>query len=246
MSQGVLPQARSGFTLVELLAVIAIIAILASLLTPVIARSTRQARAADSVNNARQIAAAAFLYAGDHDGRLCGDSYPDHLIGYLQNKQDPRTVFISKNADQSPRAVGSTIPITYSVHGNMFNDAPRHDGLGRAMSLMRQPAKLILVADGNQAPVNYMQPLTRFLQPAFYVNDNAAPALGTYDTLSEAELRMPLEDNWGWKGIGPDASHNNAGWFRYCNDGAVAAAFGDGHGGLIKKGEVLAENLVAF
>jgi len=63
---------RSGFTLVELLAVIGIILILVALTFPVL--GSFQARAGDAkcVSNLRQIGAAINLYANDHDDRLPG------------------------------------------------------------------------------------------------------------------------------------------------------------------------------
>lgn len=56
-----------GFTLIELLVVIAIIAILAAILFPVFAKAREKARQTNCVNNQRQIALAAMLYAQDHD-----------------------------------------------------------------------------------------------------------------------------------------------------------------------------------
>jgi len=59
---------RSGFTLVELLAVMAIISILAALLLPAIARSRYQARVVQCKNNLRQIGIAIQMYSNAFDG----------------------------------------------------------------------------------------------------------------------------------------------------------------------------------
>ena len=61
---------RRDFTLIELLMVIGIIAVLAALLLPVLGRARQQARLVVCMNNQRQLAAAALLYAGEQDSRL--------------------------------------------------------------------------------------------------------------------------------------------------------------------------------
>jgi prepilin-type N-terminal cleavage/methylation domain-containing protein/prepilin-type processing-associated H-X9-DG protein len=58
---------KRGFTLIELLVVIAIIAILAAILFPVFAKAREKARQTTCLNNQRQIATAALLYAQDHE-----------------------------------------------------------------------------------------------------------------------------------------------------------------------------------
>lgn len=231
---------RTGFTLVELLAVIAIIAILMALLLPALSGVRRKANTADSLNNVSQLVKACILFSSDHEGHLpYGEGYPDQLEVYLMNMRDHRTLFISRNAEKSPKAVGAGIPITYSAHGNMMDTNNSTGGLGQLMSLMRRPGRLVLMADGIQAPNNGWQSNFRFQNPSDYV-------YGHFDSFTEAELKTPLNGSWDGKGVGPDRSDPNAGWFRYCNDGAVACAMGDGHAELIKKGDVLAENLVAY
>jgi prepilin-type N-terminal cleavage/methylation domain-containing protein/prepilin-type processing-associated H-X9-DG protein len=61
---------QKGFTLIELLVVIAIIAILAAILFPVFARAREKARQSTCTSNQRQIAAAAMMFAQDHDETL--------------------------------------------------------------------------------------------------------------------------------------------------------------------------------
>lgn len=59
-----------GFTLIELLIVIAIIAILAALLLPVLGTAKAKSRTVACVNQLKQFAAAAQMYAGDNAGFL--------------------------------------------------------------------------------------------------------------------------------------------------------------------------------
>jgi prepilin-type N-terminal cleavage/methylation domain-containing protein len=59
----------SAFTLIELLVVIAIIAILASIALPVFSSVQERGKQTKDMSNAKQIATACKVYAGDHDGR---------------------------------------------------------------------------------------------------------------------------------------------------------------------------------
>ena len=89
----------AAFTLIELLVVIAIIAVLASIAVPVF--STVQERGAQTkdLSNAKQLALACKIYAGDNDGK-----YPDK-----DGTVDPPVALTS--ADTSNKAFALLVPV---------------------------------------------------------------------------------------------------------------------------------------
>jgi prepilin-type N-terminal cleavage/methylation domain-containing protein/prepilin-type processing-associated H-X9-DG protein len=79
------PGRGHGFTLIELLVVIAIIAILAGLLLPALAKAKNKGKGAQCLNNTKQIATAAQIYAGDMDDRL--------MFSWAGNDNNPGTPY---------------------------------------------------------------------------------------------------------------------------------------------------------
>lgn len=64
------PSAKAAFTLIELLVVIAIVAVLVVILLPAVGSVRSSANKAGCISNLRQIGAAMYSYAGEHEGRL--------------------------------------------------------------------------------------------------------------------------------------------------------------------------------
>jgi len=72
--------AKTGFTLLELLVVIAIIAILAALLLPTLGRAKAKSLQVVCIHNLKQTALGIHLYAGDNE-----DSLPGPLLTGIQS-----------------------------------------------------------------------------------------------------------------------------------------------------------------
>lgn len=97
------PPARSGFTIVEMLAVIFIIAILISTLSLAVSKVKSLARQADCKSNLRQIGAAVLIYRSDHGGRN-----PDWLSCLYPSYVDDLHLFICRS--DANRGTGRTRP----------------------------------------------------------------------------------------------------------------------------------------
>src|SRR3989442_13840494 len=92
-------KSSAAFTLIELLVVISIIAVLASIALPVFTSVQERGFQTKDLSNAKQIALACKLYAGDHDGL-----FPDK-----EGNVDPPTTNLS-GASTSNLAFANLIP----------------------------------------------------------------------------------------------------------------------------------------
>src|ERR1051325_6057185 len=88
---------KSGFTLIEFLALVAIIAILAALLLPVLAKAKGSARKTACTNNASQINLSIAMYADDHADAIHASTnneaiyftYKESIQEYLSRSPSP-------------------------------------------------------------------------------------------------------------------------------------------------------------
>ena len=110
---------NSGFTLIELLVVLAIVGVLFSILMPAIAGTKERARIVSCMNNMKQLALAAFMYADDN-----GEAIPDvqDTTRYL----DDEDVYVCPR--DSRDGLGSAKPsytaIKYSPSSLLPSDVP--------------------------------------------------------------------------------------------------------------------------
>lgn len=132
MADGRARRTVRGFTLIELLVVIAIIAVLAAILLAVFPRARGMAQRAACMSNARQLVAAARMYADDYDRRLVpaltrGAPAPSRgytwcvlLQPYMRNEQilvcpsDPEPT-ATANCTCLPHSYGVNYRLTYNT-----------------------------------------------------------------------------------------------------------------------------------
>jgi prepilin-type N-terminal cleavage/methylation domain-containing protein len=105
---------RSGFTLLEMLAVMFIIAILSTMVTSVVSAGRRQARQTDCKSNLRQMGVAILVYRGEHNGAnppWLSNLYPDYL--------DDKRVFICRS--DKGKGVGVIRPADLPSNVTMYD-----------------------------------------------------------------------------------------------------------------------------
>ena len=157
---------KRGFTLIELLVVIAIIAILAAILFPAFAKARESARRITCVNNLKQIGTAIMQYTQEFDEKLPPASlvlngndviWPEMIKPYLQDaavyKCPSNTSTAYLTAVNSPL---NTYINHYQANGGEIDGsallgtngtAPMNNNRGAALSEIKSPTKLILIAE---------------------------------------------------------------------------------------------------
>ena len=104
----------SGFTLIELLVVIAIIAILAAILLPVLSKARRTSMRAVDINNMREYAQGAFIYATDFNDWFpvvtLGAGNPPGTINVLSGIHYTRYLAIQPEGRSFPLPIQNLVP----------------------------------------------------------------------------------------------------------------------------------------
>jgi prepilin-type N-terminal cleavage/methylation domain-containing protein len=104
------PRNSAAFTLIELLVVIAIIAILASAALPVFTTVQERGQQTKDLSNAKQIALACKIYAGDHDGK-----FP-----YQDGRQEPAVDVAAKGAGATSNQIYASLIPAYIPTEKIF------------------------------------------------------------------------------------------------------------------------------
>ncbi len=144
----------AAFTLIELLAVIAIIAMLVALLAPAISGSMQRAKTASCVNNLKQIGATLFLYSADNGGIMPQLDKIDRTLHDYGISRDPGEKSLTWTCPARNRQmdyVTEPNPVNYCGSLNAFDFVnPTNGGPIKTLSLIRDPAMALLLADGRE------------------------------------------------------------------------------------------------
>jgi len=160
------PTRLDAFTLIELLVVIAIIAILAAMLLPALSRAKDRALLANDLNNLRQIALAAQMFAGDHEDYLPfpgWGGYPPDRDNWAHDKR-------------LPDGYGTVSPVVISNQLESFKRGQLAPYLGYSVRTLTCPRDLAERASGKgQADFKRRQ-----IKITSYIWNGALVAYGEY------------------------------------------------------------------
>jgi prepilin-type N-terminal cleavage/methylation domain-containing protein len=237
-----------AFTLIELLTVIAIIGILAAILIPVVGKVRAKARQSQGISNIRQVGIGLLTYSSTN-GRLPGrfdygaggsgrgwSSILGDFLGRSTNGRHGAFFY-------DPLAV---LPTATEFDGTHFSASmqlmPDRDTSGRVetygsqqlkyfpLNRLRTPSIVFLLADGGQLPGTGVT-----------TGQFAGTASATVWNSQTSNGKAPVPIT----GEGDTNSGAQALRYRASDGNALKACYADGHVAIVKKGNVLYENIDA-
>ncbi len=229
------PRFRPGFTLVELLVCIVIIATLGAFSMSMIRRGKQSAISAATLNNLRDIGAAAAGWTGDNNGYIppCwnqskNQSYAQLLDPYINGVEQYRQAdskFVGPNKRLPIKPGNGIHPITYAMNPAIGVDVSNGTNSLIPISKVHDLAQVILMADGCQNPSNNNQSSA---------SAHRLTSVSYKGYASGADAFVPVGPN--------EDTTASDGYFRYQWD-KCHVLFCDGSSKIIEKGKMKKRNI---
>lgn len=221
-------QRKSGFTLVELLAVIAIVAVLFAILFPVISSVRKSAAEVESVSTIRNFGNCAFLTKAETGYLATHRRYIGWFGTYMFYHEYFLTEYLDYNMDAVRSPIDNWDEQTTYVWRVPIAEKTRSDEIGK-------------ISYGR----NSYYPLVRILVEAPAGTSSASPSVkANYYPPNEAQILYPDQTLYfiesRFSAVNPPGAKKNINFF-YKDETASPAYYFDGHVDFVTRAELLGE-----